>query len=161
MLERTYRKNWRNGLIAWVFVGGLFLSPIFALASTARAGMIGAGFFVAAWLVVLARYARRNLTRAAFDRKIGELAAQSAKERVRSSPPGSVEILLFATRVEVVENDQQLAKPWSSVMIVAEEEGAAYIEFKDKTVLRVPDRAFGSEAERRAFVQEAKRLSGT
>jgi hypothetical protein len=44
---------------------------------------------------------------------------------------------------------------------VAEEEGAAYIEFKDKTVLRVPDRAFGSEAERRAFVQEAKRLSGT
>ena len=162
LLEQTYRKNWRNGIVAAVFMTGVFAGPLYAMAPTPSRGAVRVGVFLVLWLAVMPFYARRHLTRAAFNRKLDELAARSVKERMASSgPPGAVEVLLHSEQIEIIDNDQLLARPWSSVARVDDEPGALFVEFKDKMLVRVPDRAFVTAAEREAFLEEATRLMRT
>src|SRR5579862_5456057 len=147
MFEESYKRNRRIGIAAWVTAVAVVGGVGYAFLSTPTKKAIWVGVFLVGCLAWAPGYVRRNISRAAFNKRLDGLAARCTKERWGAGPPGSVEVRLYPDRLELVEKDQLISRPWLAMAGVVAEDGASYIEFTDRMVWRVPDRAFGTVAE--------------
>jgi hypothetical protein len=158
VIEETYRRNWRNGIIAGVFVAGSMGSVAYFSSSDPKRALGIAATVVLFWVIVWPIYAARHLTRKAFNRKMDEAAERLVRERKIPVTLGPCEILLYPDQVMIIEKEDQIAKPWTAASRVVQEDDGVYIEFTNQLLLRIPTRAFASPGDRTRFIQVAQKL---
>jgi hypothetical protein len=160
LLDATYRKNWRNGIVAGLVVsGGLALLPFVMLSDPRRATMQAAITAVLFWGVIFPLYVRRHLTRKAFDRNLRGFAKKNAQQHQRPGKVDLAEVLIFPDQLAVLEDDGQVGRPWETVSRALEGQDALYVYGSSGWVLRMPNRAFASDADRQAFCRTINDLA--
>lgn len=155
MVEQTYRRNWRNGIIAGVLVAGGFISVAYFTAPDPATAMRRAAFWAVFYAVIWPVFAFCTLRRRAFHRKL--MAQTERAVRAANPPVGSViTVQLTDDGVVLAEASGTAERRWDAVRGITDAEDAVYFEFDGGGGLRIPARAFPDAAARQAFVDEAR-----
>lgn len=140
---------------ACVFAVGGYLS-----ASDRSAGMA----LAAMWLVIFGFlwpvFAGVLLTRRATRRRVLKKIEGEIRSGWTGSVAGPCEVLVYPDRLEVRERGQLVSRNWAAVRGVSREADGVYVEFAEGQPLRVPARAFGTEAEMIRLIDEVERREG-
>lgn len=156
VVEHTYRKNLRTGIVALFIVAGGFAAWGYFSAEDPAEGaaraVTWAAIYAFMWPVYAVLFLRRGALHKRFVKNTRELVRRG---KVPFAP--WIEFLVYPDRLEVRQPDEVVAKPWSAVSRVSREADGVYIDFVGGGTGRIPARAFANEAEMIRFIDEIER----
>jgi hypothetical protein len=159
LISRVHRRNMRNCVIAgaiWVVVVGAV--GYFAASNRATAPL-NALVCMAVMAVVSAALSRKKITRASAQRQMEQelerLMRQGALGTLKS---GTFYLALFEDCAASTFDGQTITFPWGAALPPVKHDGAMFIEFPDKGMIRIPDRVFESDGAREEFLSTVESL---
>ncbi len=159
LVSRVHQRNMRNCVIAGAIWVGVVGAVGYFAASNRAAAPLNALVCMAVMAVISTALSRKKITRAnaqkQMERELERLMRQGALGTLKS---GAFHLALFEDHAASTFDGGTITFPWAAACRPMTSDGAMFIEFTEKGMIRIPERAFLSEGDRERFVSLVERL---